>query len=600
MQVVLITVMLIAIALAVYRFLSAPIIGWVNLAIALIAAVLYFALLRYPGHIALIANVLLGMLMAIGATAYLTRVDNAMRLGAFFPILIAAFYLRGFRASSYWLIAILLIILLGKWQPWFDVGYSHFEILAVCLYLVGMFVVIWQFSLLQQDQARRESEFQVNAGQERQLEHIVHHDALTGVPNRVLLADRLAQALARTKREHGLMAVCHLDLDGFKLVNDALGYEVGDRVLVEITRRIKQTIREDDTVARLGGDEFVVLLVGLQQPEECAGSLHRLLEAIARPIEIDEVTANVSASIGVALYPEDEQDADTLLRHADQAMYVAKQSGKNRYHLFDAANDLRARSHHELLQQIRHGLRHGEFELYYQPKMELQTHRPLGAEALVRWHHPQRGLLDPGQFMRAIENTELEVELGSWVIGQALEQIRQWRQVGMMPELSINISAYHLLMPGFAEKLRERLGSCCASPCCNCLQIEVLETVAVEDMDTVGGIIKACKAFGVGFALDDFGTGFSSLTYLNNLAVDTLKIDQSFVRGMLQNKGDHAIVQGIVALASAFDMKVVAEGVEDERVYQALQQMGCTTGQGYGIAPPMPAAELAEWWVRQA
>jgi len=430
---------------------------------------------------------------------------------------------------------------------------------------------------------------------EKQLQHIAHYDALTGVPNRVLLADRLVQALARTKRDRGLMAVCYLDLDGFKPINDNFGHDVGDKVLVEITRRIKETIREDDTVARLGGDEFVVLLVGMQVPEECAGSLNRLLEVIHMAIELQGHSIRVSASIGVALYPEDDHDPDTLLRHADQAMYAAKQSGKNRYHLFDAANDLRARSHHELQQQIRHGLAHGEFELYYQPKVELITRRMVGAEALIRWNHPSRGLLTPGEFLRIIENTETEIELGDWVIGTAIDQQRRWREQGLNIELSINVSAYHLQSARFSEKLKGQSDLCCPGNCGDTLQIEVLETAALEDVAGVGAIIAECKAFGMAFALDDFGTGYSSMSYLSKFDVDVLKIDQSFIRDMLEDKGDHAIVQGIIALAKAFDMGIVAEGVETEAQYQALLQMGCEVGQGYGIARPMKAGALVEW-----
>ncbi len=430
---------------------------------------------------------------------------------------------------------------------------------------------------------------------EKQLEHIAHYDALTGVPNRVLLADRMAQALARTKRDKGLMAICYLDLDGFKPVNDTFGHDAGDKVLVEITRRIKEAIREDDTVARLGGDEFVVLLVGLQVPEECAGSLNRLLDSINQPIEVSGKLLNISASIGVSLYPEDEQDADTLLRHADQAMYVAKQLGRNRYHLFDAANDLRARSHHELLQQIRHGLAHDEFEMYYQPQVEMRTRHMVGTEALIRWHHPQRGLLLPAEFLRVTENTELEIELGDWVVENSFKQLRLWRDAGHDFEVSINISAYHLQSADFVQKLRSLMQHCCMQHCHRCLKIEVLETAALEDIATVSAIIKACREIGVGFALDDFGTGYSSLTYLSNLDVDTLKIDQSFVRDMLEEKGDHAIVQGIIALAKAFDRGIVAEGVETDAHYRALLKMGCEVGQGFGIAPPMTATELIEW-----
>lgn len=431
---------------------------------------------------------------------------------------------------------------------------------------------------------------------EQQLEHIAHYDALTGVPNRVLLADRLAQALARTKRDHGLMAVCYIDLDGFKPINDAHGHATGDKVLVEITRRIKESIREDDTVARLGGDEFVVLLLGLQVPEECVGSLQRLLDSINQPIAVGGGMVTLSASIGVSLYPEDNQDSDTLLRHADQAMYVAKQSGKNRYHLFDAKSDLRARSHHELLLQIRAGLARGEFELYYQPKVEMHTRSLIGAEALIRWNHPQRGLLLPAEFLRAVENTELEIELGDWVVAGALGQLKLWRAAGMHNfELSINVSAYHLQSDGFVDKLQRQVTGCCARPCTGCLQIEILETAALDDLSRVGDIIQACRTFGVGFALDDFGTGYSSLTYLSKLAVDTLKVDQSFVRDMLDDKGDRAIVQGIIALSKAFDMGVVAEGVESEAHFQTLLEMGCEVGQGYGIARPMRAAALSTW-----
>jgi diguanylate cyclase (GGDEF)-like protein/PAS domain S-box-containing protein len=430
---------------------------------------------------------------------------------------------------------------------------------------------------------------------ERQLEHIAHYDTLTGVPNRALLADRLTQALARAKRDRGLMAVCYVDLDGFKQVNDSFGHDAGDKVLVEVTRRIRDAVREDDTVARLGGDEFVVLLVGLQAAEECVGSLHRMLERINQPIALRGAVLDISASIGVALYPEDEEDADTLLRHADQAMYVAKQSGKNRYHLFDAASDLRARSHHEMLQQIRHGLTGGEFELYYQPKVAMDTRRLVGAEALIRWNHPRRGCLLPAEFLRMVENTELEIELGDWVVDTAIDQLRSWRLAGFEIPVSINISAYHLQSPDFVRKLKESALRRGAMDCLRRLQIEVLETAALEDIARIGSLIQDCRELGVGFALDDFGTGYSSLTYLSKLDVDTLKIDQSFVRDMLEDKGDHAVVHGIIALARAFDMNIVAEGVETEAHYRALFQMGCETGQGFGIAYPMPAHELVHW-----
>lgn len=430
---------------------------------------------------------------------------------------------------------------------------------------------------------------------EKQLEQIAHYDALTGVPNRVLLANRLAQALAYTKRDRALMAVCYLDLDGFKPVNDSFGHEIGDQALVEIARRIKHTIRAEDTVARLGGDEFVVLLVGMQVSDEYENSLNRLLRSIEQPIEIKGKSIHLSASIGVALCPGNDLDVDTLLRQADQAMYVAKQSGKNRYHLFDATQDLRVRSHHELVGQIRNGLANGEFELYYQPKLEMQTRRLVGAEALIRWHHPQRGLLLPAEFLRAIENTEVEIEVGEWVIASALEQMRCWREAGSGIDVSVNISAHHLQSKGFVERLHAQMQRFSMEQSKNTLQIEVLETAALEDVEKVGGIIHACREFGVSFALDDFGIGYSSLKYLSFFDLDALKIDQSFVHDMMVEKGDHAIVQGIIALAKAFGREVVAEGVENEAQYQTLLLMGCQVGQGNGIGLPMPASVLVEW-----
>ncbi|MBI5890330.1 MAG: EAL domain-containing protein [Nitrosomonadales bacterium] len=429
---------------------------------------------------------------------------------------------------------------------------------------------------------------------EKQLEHIAHYDALTGIPNRVLLADRLQQALAHTKREGSILAVCYLDLDGFKLVNDTMGHEAGDRVLIEVTRRIKEAIRGDDTVARLGGDEFAVLLLGLNAAEECSASLNRLLEAISQPIEIKGRLFEVSASIGVALFPTDDQDADTLLRHADQAMYSAKQSGKSRYYLYDAENDQRARSHHEFLRRLALALANNEFELFYQPKVDMRTLQLVGAEALIRWRHPERGLLAPAEFLHAVEGTALEIELGDWVVATAFEQLEAWHQTGLSMELSINISARHLQASDFAWKLKRKVLRHPNLPK-GCLQVEVLETAALEDIPRVSETIERCRKIGIGFALDDFGTGYSSLSYLGRLPVDTLKIDQSFIRDMLEDKGDLAIVQGVIALAKAFDRKIVAEGVETEELFRALVDMGCECGQGYGIARPMPASELPAW-----
>ncbi len=429
---------------------------------------------------------------------------------------------------------------------------------------------------------------------EAELRHVAHYDALTGIPNRVLLADRMKQAIAQTAREQNMMAICYLDLDGFKPINDTMGHDVGDLILIEVAKRIGNAIRGGDTVARLGGDEFVALLLGLEKGEECAATLERLLVAIAQPITVKNKNSIISASIGVSIYPLDHEDPDTLLRHADQAMYQAKQSGKNRFHIYDPALDRRARDQHEFMKSIRNGLKNDQFELFYQPKINLRTKELVGVEALIRWRHPERGLLSPAAFLRHIENTYLDIEIGEWVTATALAQMNHWQNSGLDIEVSINISGYHMESLGFVEKLQQQIAHYPKMPMGK-LQIEVLETVALNDIAIVRGIIEACRKFGVGFALDDFGTGYSSLSYLSSLPVDVLKIDQSFVRDMLEDKGDMAIVQGIIALARAFNRQTVAEGIETEEHYKILCNMGCELGQGYYIARPMQAGELTNW-----
>ncbi len=424
---------------------------------------------------------------------------------------------------------------------------------------------------------------------EKQLKHIAHYDNLTGIPNRVLLADRMKQAIAQAKREQNILAVCYLDLDGFKPVNDILGHQVGDQVLIEIAQRIGSILREGDTVARLGGDEFVVLLPNIHHKEECIATLVRLLESIAQPIWIQEQACAVTASVGVSLFPGDNNEPDILLRHADQSMYIAKQAGKNRYHLFDATHDQHTRACHETMLRIQQGLDSHEFELYYQAIVNLSTRQIVGAEALIRWNHPERGLLLPCEFMNYIRNSKLEIILGEWVIDTALAQLSQWYAAGFNIDLSVNIAACHLQSEGFVEYLTSCFADYPKLPPGR-LHIEILETAALEDFSAVSVTMEACRMLGVQFALDDFGTGFSSLTYLNRLPIDTLKIDQSFVHDIREGKGNKAIARGIIGLAKAYDLKTVAEGIETIEQLDALLAMGCEFGQGYAIARPMSAS----------
>jgi diguanylate cyclase (GGDEF)-like protein/PAS domain S-box-containing protein len=430
---------------------------------------------------------------------------------------------------------------------------------------------------------------------ESQLERIAHFDALTSLPNRVLLADRLHQGMAQTQRRGQLLAVAFLDLDGFKAINDRHGHSAGDQLLIALADHMKQALREGDTLARLGGDEFVVVLLDLADIEASVPMLNRLLAAAAAPIQVGDYLLQVSASLGVTFYPQTEEvDADQLLRQADQAMYQAKLAGKNRYHVFDAAQDRSLRGHHEHLERIRQALGAHEFVLYYQPKVNMRSGQVIGAEALIRWQHPQQGLLSPAMFLPVIEDHPLAIELGEWVIDTALTQITLWQSLGLDLPVSVNVGAYQLQEANFAARLGELLA---AHPQVRPgkLELEVLETSALEDVVGVSRVIDACREIGVMFALDDFGTGYSSLTYLKRLPVTQLKIDQSFVRDMLDDPDDLAILEGVIGLAAAFRRQVIAEGVETVEHGAMLLQLGCDLAQGYGIAHPMPAQALPGW-----
>ena len=429
-----------------------------------------------------------------------------------------------------------------------------------------------------------------------QLEHIAHYDVLTNLPNRVLLADRLSQAMLQCNRHQQSLAVVFLDLDGFKLINDLHGHDVGDELLIVLSQRMKEALREGDTLARFGGDEFVAVLADLTKIEDCEPLLERLLLATSEPVTISDVVLNVSASIGVTLYPQDNLDTDQLMRHADQAMYIAKESGKNRYHLFDTVQDDAVKVQRENLEAIRSALDNDQFVLYYQPKVNMRTGTVIGVEALIRWQHPKRGLVNPIGFLPVIENHAMSIEVGEWVIDTALTQIGQWQKMGLnLPvSISVNIAAVQLQQTHFVERLTILLA---AHPDVkpHYLELEVLETSALDDVEHVSEIMVACMALGVNFALDDFGTGYSSLTYLRRLPANLIKIDQSFVRDMLIDPDDLAIVEGVIALAKSFKREVIAEGVESIEHGTALLQLGCDLAQGYGIARPMPASDVPAW-----
>lgn len=426
------------------------------------------------------------------------------------------------------------------------------------------------------------------------LEKLAHFDTLTSLPNRILLADRLKQMINVSKRTEQLLAVAYLDLDGFKQINDGYGHDMGDRVLQKISLMMKDSLRDEDTLARIGGDEFVAILGGLDQFEDCEPVLNRLLNTASTAIQLDGHNFKLSASIGVTIYPLDDAEPDQLMRHADQAMYLAKQAGKDRYHLFDIKLETEIREKQLALQQIAEGLQKGQFELYYQPKINMQTLAFQGAEALIRWQHPERGLLPPGMFLPVTEDHQLELDIGKWVLETALKQIQDWQQQGFDCPLSINIAAQQIQRVEFIKELENMLTSYPQVNPQN-IELEILETSALEDIELVTIILSQCRQLGVSLSLDDFGTGYSSLAYLKRLPVDSLKIDQTFVRDMLRDVDDLSIIEGVLGLAKAFNLHVIAEGVETPAHCRQLLKLNCVSGQGYGIARPMPAHELPGW-----
>ncbi|MCU7996704.1 PAS domain S-box protein [Shewanella glacialipiscicola] len=429
---------------------------------------------------------------------------------------------------------------------------------------------------------------------QRQLERIAHYDALTNLPNRTLLADRLTQSMSRSERQNSLVAVAFLDLDRFKKINDRYGHIIGDELLIVVSTRLKEALRNEDTLARIGGDEFVAVMENIGTVADCEPILERMLRAASDPIDINGIRLEVSASIGVAIYPEDGADADQLMRNADQAMYAAKQQGKNRYHLFDSAHNTAMVVQHEKLESIRNALKNEEFLLYYQPKVNMKTGTMIGVEALIRWQSLKRGLVGPNEFLPVIENNALIIDIGEWVIRTALGQIKVWQTLGLNIPISVNISALQLQSDDFTTRLAELLALFPeVDP--SYLELEVLETSAIGDLLQASKTMHACIALGVNFALDDFGTGYSSLSYLKRLPAKLIKIDQTFVYGMLVDSDDLAIVESVVVLAKSFDRKVIAEGVETVAHGVALLQLGCELAQGYAIARPMMAKYIPDW-----
>jgi diguanylate cyclase (GGDEF)-like protein/PAS domain S-box-containing protein len=430
---------------------------------------------------------------------------------------------------------------------------------------------------------------------QQELLRMAHYDVLTGLPNRLLLADRLRQAMHVSDRTGSPLAVLFLDLDGFKAINDEHGHSIGDELLIAVSERMAEAVRASDTLARIGGDEFVAVLTDLEDESQCLPVIDRIVKDVSEPVRIREQALSVSVSIGVSVYPQaGDIDADQLLRQADQAMYRVKVTGKHGYAFHDAGVSQGAEGRHELLDEIERGMAHDEFVLFYQPKVNMKDGALIGLEALLRWQHPERGLLTPDRFLPVLEEHSMMTVLGDWVIRCALKALSALQEQGIAIDMNVNVAAIQLEREDFVEKLRDMLSE---HPDIQPSQLvlEIVETSALENMNYVGRVMEACSAFGVRFALDDFGTGYSSLTYLKRLPADILKIDRSFVRNMIRDSEDLAILQGVIGMAHAFRRTVIAEGVETEEHGQLLLWLGCEQAQGYAIARPMPVEQVKEW-----
>ncbi|WP_163559773.1 EAL domain-containing protein [Halomonas sp. NO4] len=430
----------------------------------------------------------------------------------------------------------------------------------------------------------------VDTGKASSASREVFFDALTGLPNLQLVTQLIQDAMQHAVRTGGELAVCSLDLDHFKAINDRLGEAAGNLLLSAFAQRISHLLGGDEVLARIGGDEFVLVLHRRAESD----FLDRLQRAIRQPMLVGDQSVRVSASLGVTHYPGDAADGDVLLRHATQAMYRAKQRGRDTYHCFDPELDQALQVRQERRRRFAAAIAGDELCLYYQPQVDMASGNVVGVEALIRWQHPDEGLLSPAAFLPDIAGNTLEVDLGEWVLAQAMCQLQAWCEAGITLPVSVNIAPSHLLQADFPERLAVMLEANPMVPA-HLLKLEVLETAAMHDIETAMAVIRRCQTLGLRVAIDDFGTGFSSLTYLRQLPVDLIKIDKSFVRDMLSDPDDMAIVESIIYMANRFERAMLAEGVESLEHARALTKVGCRLAQGFGIARPMPAAQVPDW-----
>lgn len=427
-----------------------------------------------------------------------------------------------------------------------------------------------------------------------EIKYLAFYDPLTGLANRRLMTDRMEQILSLSRRTGELVAICMIDLDGFKQVNDRMGHKAGDQLLVEVGRRLQDCIRHSDTASRFGGDEFALILGGFNEISECTQSISRIISLLAAPYHVVNEIAHVTASIGVTIFPSDGSSPDQLLRHADESMYEAKHAGKNCYRLFNPSLQNQQAANDATFRKIEKALADGQLTIYYQPQVDCRLGKVIGLEALLRWKHPILGLLSPADFIPLIEHDDLIITIGEWVLKTALKQLQEWRAAGIDLTVAVNISARQLHQTDFVDRLNILLADY-DSDVISRMEIEVIETSVLEDLNIIAEAIQKCRALGLSIAIDDFGTGFSSLAHLRKIPFDVIKIDKSFVLGMLHNPEDLVLVDSVIGLATSFKRKVIAEGVESIDYVLMLLELGCNLMQGYEIARPMPSDQIPGW-----
>jgi diguanylate cyclase (GGDEF)-like protein/PAS domain S-box-containing protein len=425
-----------------------------------------------------------------------------------------------------------------------------------------------------------------------QMIHLAQHDFLTGLPNRMLLNDRVGQAIILALRHMKKVAILFLDLDGFKHINDSLGHAIGDKLLQSVTKRLIDCVRFSDTVSRQGGDEFVVLLSEMEHSEDAAITARRMLNVVAEVHSIDQCDLHVTTSIGVSVYPDDGMDAGTLIKNADTAMYQAKENGRQSYQFFKPAMNIRAVERQSIEESLRRALERHEFALHYQPKIDLRTAEITGAEALIRWTHPVRGLISPAEFIPIAEDCGLILPISKWVLREACRQARAWADVGLPPTtVAVNISSMEFREEGFLESVFAILAETGLDP--GFLELELTESVLMKRPESAASVLQQLRAKGVRVAVDDFGTGYSSLSYLRKFSIDALKIDQSFVRQITTTPDDTAIVTAVISMGRSLRLRVIAEGVETQEELGFLQALQCDEAQGYYFSRPVTADEFA-------